>query len=292
MMEKIKNKNILITGGAGFIGSNLANILCKSNYVVVLDNLLSGRIQNLTKNVKFIHNSTDNILKINFDVIFDYVFHFGEYSRVELSTNEFLKCFENSAASIGHVIEFCTLHKCKLIYAGSSTKFSPQGQFLSPYTYCKAQNVNFVNHFCSVFQIPYAIVYFSNVYGNNELDEGPYATVVGKFLKSKISNQPVEVTSPGTQARAFTHIEDTISGIILAALYGDGDGYVIGSSKSYSIIEICRMLELEYSIVPEHPSNRLESVFDTSKISALGWREYFSLEVYLEEELKNFLKGK
>lgn len=286
MHELITNKNILIIGGAGFIGSNLANFLVNKNTVVVVDNFLTGCASNLNHGIKVIEDSACNIMQIPFGIKFDYVFHFGEYSRVEKSVGEFLKCFENTAMTIGHVIHFCRESNCKLIYAGSSTKFADNGKNLSPYTYFKAQNVSIINHFCSKMNIPYAIVYFSNVYGNNEIEEGDYATVVAKFIKAKRIGAKVKVTSPGTQTRAFTHVNDTLFGVLLAAKYGEGDGYIIASEKKYSVLELCDLMQLDYSLCEGNDANRLSNPIDTTMIRELGWVEKENLEQYIVERIR------
>jgi len=284
-MKEIINKKILIIGGAGFIGSNLASKLALNNDVVILDNLLSGKIENLPDNTEFYNLSSINILEIDFKKIFDFVFHFGEYARVEQSIDEYKLCFENTVSGIGNVLEFCRINSSKLIYSGSSTKFSKNGVNLSPYTFFKAQNASTVEYMCKLLSIPFAIVYFSNVYGRNEIEAGDYSTVVAKFLLAKKKNERVFITEPGTQTRAFTHINDTISAILLTALFGLGDGYVIGSSKQHSIIELCKLMDLDYDFKEANEANRMTSTINNSKIMALGWKELHSLEVYLDEEI-------
>ena len=280
----MKNKNILIIGGAGFIGSSLCiELLKNNNQIVILDNLLTGKIENIPNDVTFVQNSAMNILDVVFHINFHFVFHFGEYSRVEISEYENLICFDNTMSSIGRVIEFCIINKSKLIYSGSSTKFSDHGEYLSPYTFYKAQNVKTVKYICSKYDVPFSIVYFSNVYGQSEISEGKYATVIAKFLAAKKRNKKVLVSKPGTQTRAFTHIDDTIEGIILSANKGSGDGYVIGVSKQYSIINICEMMGLEYEFVESNISNRGSSVINSQKLINLGWQPKMDLIDYIKK---------
>jgi UDP-glucose 4-epimerase len=284
----MKNKHILIIGGAGFIGSSLCSKLLKyNNKIVVLDNLLSGKLINIPNDITFIKNSAANILNINFEIKFDIVFHFGEYSRVEISENEQLICFDNTVATIGRVLEFCLNNKCKIIYSGSSTLFTENGKYLSPYTFYKSQNVETVKYICLKYRIPFSIVYFSNVYGQLEISEGRYATVIAKFLAAKKKNEKVLVSKPGTQARAFTHIDDTTDGIILSAEKGNGDGYVIGASKQYSIINICEMIGLEYELIDSNFSNRENSIIDTKKMNELGWQTKMHLPDYIKDLVKS-----
>ena len=218
---------ILVTGGAGFIGSNLCEKLVKNkkNKVYSLDNYSTGRIENHVDNVTYIRGETSNIDSlVNFSP--SIIYHLGEYSRVEQSFDDVRKLWKSNKNGTFSVLEFVRKTKAKLIYSGSSTKFSDggSGRNQSPYAWTKASNTELVVNYGVWYQISYVIVYFYNVYGKREIEAGKYATLIALFKKSFINRENLKVVSPGTQQRNFTHIDDIIDGIIIAAEKGDGDG--------------------------------------------------------------------
>lgn len=294
LLDVFRNKHILITGGAGFVGSHLAEQLTTvSENIVSLDNYLSGCISNHIKGVDYVDGDVNNIVNIFAENNFDYIFHFGEYSRVERSLEEPHTALLNTYKSFSSVLEFWHNSEAKLIYSGSSTKFADNGngRFLSPYTMGKSLNSDMLVHFAKWYGLSYSLVYFYNVYGGRELSSGKYSTVVGKFKRLVSAGATkLPVTLPGTQQRHFTHIEDIISGIILAAAYGEGDGYGIGADEAYSIIELCN----QFGCVPDFqvgsPANRMENILYTDKIKELGWSQKQSFKVHIQEflnEIKN-----
>lgn len=289
----IKNKNIIITGGLGFVGSALAMSLSKNNKVYVIDNLFTGRKKNITnKSIKLIISKSENINRIKClkNKHFQYFFHLGEYSRVEQSYNDIEKVIEFNTRPFYEIIKFCKKNNTKLIYSGSSTKFANYFEDneidISPYAWSKISNINLLKLYGKWFGIKYAVTYFYNVYGDNEISTGKYATVIGKFLKYKKQNKILPITKPGTQRRNFTHIDDIISGLVIVAIKGDGDGYGIGSSKSYSIIELANILKMKYKMMPQKKGNRLSGKLKTKKTKELGWSCKNNLNNYLK--LKSF----
>jgi len=282
----VKNKKILVTGGAGFIGSNLVKYLLHKNEVHVLDNYLTGSTNNHESRAKYIDGNCNEILEIFSDISFDYIFHFGEYSRVEQSLNEPYFVFNNNG-SIINIIKYCELNSTKLIYSCSSTIFNDidnNSTSLSPYTASKSMNLKLIKDMCDWRNIDYSIVYFYNVYGSNEISVGKYATVVAKFIELKRNgNTTAPVSLPGTQTRNFTHINDIIDGIILAAKFGSGDGYGIGSDEAFNILDLCKMLELEPIFYKSSISNRMSSPLNTKNIKDLGWAPNHDLFSYIKE---------
>lgn len=277
----MENKNIIIIGGAGFIGSSLAKHLVVSNKVVSIDNYFTGTEENHVAGVKYIRSEAKDINKLDiFDV--DCVFHFGEYSRVEKSFSEFEYVMNNNS-QLHSVLEFCGKNNIKLIYSGSSTKFSTfeEGASMSPYAFSKAKNVDLIKFYAKWYGLDFAICYFYNVYGPGEISEGPYATVVAKFLKLREENKVLPIVRPGTQERNFTHIDDVVSALELIGEMGNGDGYGIGSKQKYSILELSRMLGIEHEFIDERPGNRMGAELVVQKTLDLGWLPKKSLEDYL-----------
>lgn len=278
-------KKILITGGAGFVGSHLAQKLVRvSDSVICLDNYLTGRKSNHISGVSYIEGDVNNIVEIFGSKKFDYVFHFGEYSRVEQSLEEPHVALLNIYKSFASVLEFWQSSGSKLIYSGSSTKFADngEGRHLSPYTSAKSLNTELLYDFAKWYDLPFSIVYFYNVYGGRELRSGKYSTVIGKF--KELVCQGVEVlpiTAPGTQKRNFTHVDDITDGILLAAGIGAGDGFGIGADESHSILDVCEFFGCEPEFYPKSPANRMNGELHTNKIKELGWTQKHSLEEHI-----------
>ena len=171
------------------------------------------------------------------------------------------------------------------MYSGSSTKFGDEGAtiYSSPYALSKAQNTELLSSFAQWYELRHAIVYFYNVYGGREISTGPYATVIAKFLALKKQGATqLPVTSPGTQLRNFTHIDDVINALILVGAYGEGDSYGIGHDDSFSILDVCQMLECEAIMMPGSKANRQSSSMMSEKTKKLGWSTKVSLSEYLD----------
>jgi len=244
---------VLVTGGAGFIGSHLCEILAQDrNEVISLDDYSTGSENNHVDGVVYIKGETKNIDKL---VTFspDIIYHLGEYSRVEQSFDDIKKVWNSNKIGIFEVLQFCRKTKAKLIYAGSSTKFGDggMGRSQSPYAWTKASNTELVENYGNWFGIRYAIVYFYNVYGGREISTGKYATLIALFKECYKNNKPLTIVSPGTQLRNFTHIDDIISGLVLVGNNGEGDNYGIGCSQSYSILDVAKMFGTEIKMLPE-----------------------------------------
>jgi len=281
-------KIALVTGGAGFIGSHLCEALYNSGKYEVfsLDNYFTGFENNHVEGVTYIKgNSADISILIDFTP--DYVYHLGEYSRVEQSFEDIELVWKFNKDGIFAVLEFCVKTKAKLIYAGSSTKFGEGGlgRFQSPYAWSKATNTELVKNYGNWYGLKYAITYFYNVYGPREISQGKYATLIALFIEKAKNNEPLTVVSPGTQRRNFTHVNDIIKGIILVGEKGEGDDYGIGSPDSYSILEITNMFRnAKIEILPERQGNRLNAEVITEKTIALGWSPTLRIENYIKNQ--------
>ena len=281
-----KQKTALVTGGAGFIGSHLCERLQKTgNYQVYsLDNYFTGSENNHVEGVQYIKGNTTEIESL-IDFTPDYLYHLGEYSRVEQSFDDIEKVWSYNKDGVFSVLQFCRKTGAKLIYAGSSTKFGDGGlgRSQSPYAWTKASNTELVINYGNWYNLSYAIVYFYNVYGPREISTGKYATLIALF-KEKIKNgEPLTVVSPGSQKRNFTHIEDIIDGLVLVGEQGYGDEFGIGSPEAYSILEIAKMFKGPIEMLPERAGNRMSAEVVTEKTQKLGWGPKRNLIDYIDK---------
>jgi len=283
-------KKILVTGGAGFIGSHLCERLSlnPNNQVTALDNYFTGSTKNHVPNVRYIKGNTADIEKI-IDFEPDIIYHLGEYSRVEQSFEDIKKVWSYNKNGIIAILEFVRKVNCKIIYAGSSTKFGDggSGRSASPYAWTKASNTELVINYGRWFNINYAITYFYNVYGKREIASGKYATLIASFTQKMRSKKPLTVVKPGTQKRNFTYIDDIIDGLILVGENGNGDGFGIGSPECYTILEIAELFEGKIEMLPERKGNRMTADVITKKTEQLGWSPKHSVKEYILDLKKN-----
>lgn len=284
---------ILITGGAGFIGSNLCEQLAQNpaNQIWSLDNYFTGSNKNHVGNVQYITGETADIDKL-VDFKPDYIYHLGEYSRVEQSFDDMELVWHYNKDGIFAVLQFCRKTGAKLIYAGSSTKFGDGGlgRSQSPYAWSKASNTELVVNYGAWFNISYAIVYFYNVYGPREISIGKYATLIA-LLKQKFLNREVlTVVSPGTQKRNFTHVDDIVKGLILVGENGYGDEFGIGHTEAYSVLEIAEMFNSQIEMLPERKGNRMTADVVIDKTKALGWQPTVSIADHIKSFTSNCVR--
>ncbi|NVK01958.1 MAG: NAD-dependent epimerase/dehydratase family protein [Oceanospirillaceae bacterium] len=283
-------KKILVTGGAGFVGSHLCERLAQdpNNQVTSLDNYFTGSESNHVPNVTYIKGNTVDIAKL---VKFtpDMVYHLGEYSRVEQSFDDIETVWRYNKDGIFAVLEFVRKAGCKILYAGSSTKFGDggMGRSASPYAWTKASNTELVINYGNWFNVPYAITYFYNVYGEREISSGKYATLIALFAEKMRQRQPLTVVSPGVQKRNFTHVSDIINGLLLVGENGYGDEFGIGSDEAFSVLEVADLFGGDVEMLPERKGNRLTADVITDKTRALGWSCHCSLKQYVGDLKKN-----
>jgi UDP-glucose 4-epimerase len=278
-------EKILVTGGAGFVGSHLCQRLSEisKNEVYSLDNYSMGSESNHVDAVTYIKGDTFDIAKL---VKFkpDIVYHLGEYSRVEQSFDDIESVWKSNKHGIFQVLEFVRKAGCKIVYSGSSTKFGDGGvgKNSSPYAWTKSSNTDFVSRYSAWFDIPYAITYFYNVYGDREISTGKYATLIASFAEKMRVGKPLTIVSPGTQRRNFTHIDDIVDALILVGETGYGDEFGIGSEESFSILEVAKLFKGQIQMLPERRGNRMTADVITERTRALGWSPKRRLIDYIE----------
>ncbi len=278
---------VLVTGGAGFVGSHVCERLVREGHQVVsLDNYFTGSKENHVKGVDYREGHTKYVERL-VPESFDLIYHLGEYSRVEKSLTEPEVVWDLNVAGTFGVVEFWRKRGGKLIYAGSSTKFADGGlgRDQSPYAWTKASNTELVRNYHEWFGLPYAITYFYNVYGPGER-AGQYGTVIEIFKQKRLAGEPLTVNSPGTQQRIFTHVDDIVDGLLMVGAKGEGDEFGLGAEESYSILDIAKMFGGKIEMRPEVKGNRMSAKLDATKSHALGWRAKNRVEDYIRSVAK------
>lgn len=283
---KSDKKIILVTGGAGFIGSHLCERLVKEgNTVISLDNYFTGSKDNHVAGVDYREGHTKDITKyVPEDV--DTVYHLGEYSRVRHSLSEPSVTFDLNLDGTLAVLEYWRDKRCKLVYAGSSTKFSyrsedgVEGKNLAPYTWSKSAMSDLMVQYARWYELSYAIVYFYSVYGPRERGD-QYGTLIEILHQNWLHNITHRINGAGNQKRGFTHVLDTVEGIYTVGEKGEGDEYGICAKETHSLLDVARMFggHLEYSLPTK--STRSSEAVDSSKVKALGWKQTHTLENYV-----------
>lgn len=290
-MGRTLSQTLLVTGGAGFVGTHLIKTLLAeypAAAVVSIDNYFTGVPENHVNDprVTYIDGSTVDIAKIwagSGRPSPEIVFHLGEYSRIVQSFEDHDLTWDFNLLGTKEVVKFASAAGSKLIYAGSSSKFGNDGQDenLNPYAWTKAKNIEYITNYANWYGLDYAITYFYNVYGPGQISHGRYATVIGIFESQYLAGEPLTVVSPGTQTRDFTHIDDIVRGIVLVAQKGSGDGYLLGASHQWSMLEVAGLFHAGYVLVPPLRGERVHGQADITKAAGLGWRPARRLDEYV-----------
>ena len=291
----MKNKKILITGGAGFVGTNLIKlILNKTNFKIIsLDNYSSGTKKNHIKNsrVKYIKGNTvdiDKIIKKPHDI--KSVFHFGEFARIYQSFLKTNECMKSNSIGSNFVFNFCLKNNIKLIYSATSASLGNKGRDknLSPYAFSKAKNLEILETLKKWFNLKYEVIYFYNVYGPHQICKGPMSTVIGIFEDHYKRKKALPVVRPGTQSRRFTHIDDTINVCYLAWKKNLCRHYSISNKKSYSILEVAKLFDTKIKYLPKRAGERYVSALTNKNLSNKIYKYFgkISLKKYIEESVK------
>ena len=293
----MKKNIIVITGGAGFVGSNLIRyFLKKTNYKVLsVDNYSSGSKKNHIRNkkVKYINGDTKNISfilnrkkkKINS------IFHFGEFSRIYQSFKKMNQCIDSNSIGTHEVFNFCLKNNIKLIYSATSASLGNDGKDknLSPYSFTKAKNLELLENLNKWFGMKFEVIYFYNVYGPGHVCTGDMATVIGIFEYHYKRNKPLPVVQPGTQSRRFTHIDDTIKVCFQAWQKNKCRHYSITNKKSYTIIETAKLFKSKIKFLASRPGERYASALTKMNLSNKVYRVYG--KIVLKDYIQNFIKN-
>ena len=292
-------KNILVvTGGAGFVGSNLIEFLILKTkfHIISLDNYSSGSKKNHLKNnrVKYINGNTKNIYKIlkNYKKKIHSIFHFGEFARIYQSFKKFNECFDSNTLGSKAVFKFCLDNKIKLIYSATSASLGNFGndRNLSPYAFTKSKNLELLENLKKWFKFKYEVIYFYNVYGPRQITTGSMATVIGIFENCYIKNKPLTVVRPGTQTRRFTHIDDTVKTCYEAWKKNKCRHYSISNMQSYSILQVAKMFDLKIRYLPKRLGERYASALANVSFNNKVHKRYGKIK--LNEYIKSFKKIK
>ncbi len=291
-------KYIVVTGGAGFVGSNLIKKIIKETNlkIISLDNYSSGSIKNhsKTKRVKYIKGDTIKIKKLlkNYKNKISAIFHFGEFSRIFQSFKYFNQCYKSNTIGSKEVFKFCLDNKIKLIYSATSASLGDKGndRNLSPYAFTKAKNLELLENLKKWFKLKFEIIYFYNVYGENQIDRGYMATVIGIFQNQYSKNKPLTVVKPGSQTRRFTHINDTVNICFKAWKLNKCKYYSISHKKSFSIIDVAKMFNSKIKFLPPRKGERYASALTNMSFDNKVIRHYGKIN--LKDYISSFIKSK
>tara|TARA_B100000963_G_scaffold360561_1_gene391892 strand:- start:165 stop:1049 length:885 start_codon:yes stop_codon:yes gene_type:complete len=291
-------KYLIVTGGAGFIGSNLIEyLLLKTKYKIIsIDNYSSGTKKNHIKNprVHYFRGDTKEISKIlkNYSNKIVSLFHFGEFARIYQSFKNYDMCMDSNIQGSNEVFKFCLKHKIKLIYSATSAIFGRKGsdRNLSPYAFSKATNLENLNNLKNWFNFKFEVIYFYNVYGPRQIMTGEMATIIGIFEYQYKRKKNLTVVKPGTQSRRFTHVLDTIKVCYDAWKSDKCKHYLITHRKSYSILEVAKMFNTKTKFLPPRAGERYnssvtEGIFGQKIIKKFG-------KISLKDHITSFIKMK
>ena len=287
-------KIIIVTGGAGFVGSNLISLLLKKTKfkIISIDDYTSGNKGNHIKNkrIKYIKSHTKFIDKITPNPkLIHSIFHFGEFARIYQSFKNLNQCIESNTIGSNAIFNFCLKNRIKLIYSATSATLGNDGndKNLSPYAFTKSKNLEFLENLKKWYNFKFEVIYFYNVYGPNQISKGNMATVIGIFEDAYLNKKPLPVVLPGTQTRRFTHIKDTVE-ICYKAWKNDlCRHYSISNKKSYSIIEVAKMFGSKIKFLPKRPGERYASALTKMSLSNKVYKNFGKIN--LVDYIRNFL---
>ncbi len=291
-----KKRIILVTGGAGFVGTNLIKLLLKktNNKIISLDNYSSGTKKNHVRSsrVRYFKCDTANISKIiKRPKDINAVFHFGEFARIYQSFLRMNECINSNSVGSNAVFNFCLKNNIKLIYSATSASLGNKGKDknLSPYAFTKSKNLELLENLKKWFNFKYEVIYFYNVYGPNQISRGAMSTVIGIFEDHYKRGKPLPVVKPGTQTRRFTHISDTVDICYMAWKKNFCRHYSISNKKSHSIIDVAKMFKSKIKFLPKRAGERYASALTNSNLSNKISKHFGKIN--LKDYILNFLKN-
>ncbi|WP_440653651.1 NAD-dependent epimerase/dehydratase family protein [Candidatus Pelagibacter sp. HIMB1506] len=282
---------IVITGGAGFIGSNLVNLFVKKTKykIISIDNYSTGtkKNHNNSRRVKYIKSDTKNISNIlnKFKNKIHTIFHFGEFARIYQSFIRMNECIDSNSIGSNAVFNFCLINNIKLVYSATSASIGNRGldKNLSPYAFTKAKNLELLENLKKWFRFKYEVIYFYNVYGPMQISAGSMATVIGIFENQYKKKKPLTVVKPGTQSRRFTHVDDTVWACYYAWKENKCRHYSISNKKSYTIVQVAKMFRGKIKYLPKRPGERYASALTNMNLSNRVYK------LFGKKSLKNYI---
>ena len=293
----MKKNLIIVTGGAGFVGSNLISLFIENtNFKIIsLDNYSTGSRKNHIKNkrIKYLKSDTKQISKTlnKYKSKINSIFHFGEFSRIYQSFLNMDDCMNSNSIGSNEVFNFCLSNKIKLIYSATSATIGNKGldKNLSPYAFTKAKNLEMLENLKKWFRFKYEIIYFYNVYGPRQIKRGDMATVIGIFEDQYSQRKPLTVVKPGTQSRRFTHVIDTVHACYFAWKNNKCRHYSISNKKSYSILQVAKMFKSKINFLAPRLGERYASKLTSMNLSNKVFKLYgkISLKNYVKSVINN-----
>jgi len=277
---------VLVTGGAGFIGTNLIIELKKEGHSITsIDNYCSGNKKNHQPEVEYLVGHTKDISSICENRSINVVFHLGEHSKIVPSFKEIREVWQSNSEGTFNVLEFCKKREIKLIYAGSSTRFAKEGEGHSPYSFTKSKNCDLIKCYGIWYGLKYSICYFYNVFGPyQDTCNNGYETVISIFEKQYRNNQPLTVCGNGLQSRCFTYVNDIVNGLIKSWKFQGNEEFQLNNKKQFTILEIAKMFSDKIQFVPARLGDRMENNSDCTKsILLLKWKTTKDVDKWIKE---------